>query len=192
MLGRADLVRAPRWNQEVNAAVHYVRSGEYPLGIGNETGVESLHGGDSGAALRSQINQVFAEVQRAGLAAAERMRDPELLGRATLVPTDDLVHRDTHAESLRLQVLSEVHVVDDDPPPAARQDIGGWKAVTGAAGRAHPGRHFRCTLGFGVESRALSASGVESCALSFSGVESDAPSQREIETTAASAKARRA
>ncbi len=92
---------------------------------------------------------MLAEAQRTGMAAGERMRDLEPLGRATLVPSDDLVRRDTHAESLRWQILSEVHVVDDDPPPAARQDVGGRKGVTGAARRAHPGLHFRCTLGSG-------------------------------------------
>ena len=146
----ADQVRTPRRNEEVNAAVCHVWSGEYQFGIGNETGVESLHRGDGGAALRSQTNQAFAEAQRAGPAAAERMRDREVLGRATLVPTDDLVHRDTHAERLRLHGLSPGHhLLDDVPPPAARQDIGGWKEVTGAARRAHPGLHLLCTLGFG-------------------------------------------
>jgi len=108
-----------------------------------------LHRSDGGAALRSQTNQAFAEAQRAGLAAAERMRDREILGRATLVPTDDLVHRDTHAERLRLIDLSPGHhLLDDPPPPAARQDIGGWKEVTGAARRAHPDLQLLCTLGF--------------------------------------------
>jgi len=93
MLGSADSLGTPRRSEEVNAAVCHVCSGEYQLGIGNETGVEPLHRGDGGAALWSQIDQVFAEAQRAGLAAAERMRDREVLRRATLVPTDDLVHR---------------------------------------------------------------------------------------------------
>ena len=69
MLGCADSVRTPRRSEEVNAAVCHVWSGEYQLGIGNETGVESLHRGDGGAALWSQIDQVFAEAQRAGSAA---------------------------------------------------------------------------------------------------------------------------